>query len=359
MATAQANLFDTPMPPPTPKQHWWRLQGQARRRGRRLEPLQVTPRFLARLDAPACPVTREHLAAGAGVVVALRDDADLAAGHLVTLGRRAAALAPGRWQAAWAMAECLADAAPDALEHGLDVGAWRRIALLRSFVQAPTPAEAAELPLVVLPPNRLRVLSAVQGLQVAMTLALRLPDRARRLTDLALRLETEESRLALRLFALTLVARRPAGLDHLDPAAARHALEDLWLDPLLQRRWRRLAQRLSDRDADALLRDGRASGMLGTGWRLLDDDWAIDGWGVPARPLGPTRHRALTGVPSPLKGSGMSPRERPGVLMAGRSQSTDDPLDAAVAPTLVAAPLLAAVRRRDGADADAEASALA
>lgn len=338
MATAQPSLFDSPPQPPVPQQRWWRLQGQARRSGRRLETLQVTPRFLSRLETGSCPVTRQRLAPGSSAVVALRDDADLAAGHLVVVGREAARASAGRWQAAWAMAERLADAAPGTLEQGLDAAAWRRLALLRSFVQAPTPAEAAELPLVVLPPNRLRVLSAVQGVQVAMTLALRQPGRARQLTELAERLDGEELRLALRLFALTLVARRPADLDQLDPMAARHALEDLWLDPLLQRRWRRLAQRLTEAEADALLRHGRAGGLLGKGWRPLDDGWAIDGWGVPARPAAVARRR---GTP------------------AAGSQSIDVALDAAVAPTMLARAVLAAVPGRDGLDADAEAAALA
>ena len=154
MATAQPSLFDSA--PALPLQRWWRLQGQARRAGRRIEPLLVTPRFLARIDAAVCPVTRTSIGPRAGRVVALRDDASLAAGHLVTLGPAAAPVAGGRWQDAWAAAERQDAAGAVACEQALDAAAWRRLAVLRSFVQSPTPAEAATLPLLVLPPNRLR-----------------------------------------------------------------------------------------------------------------------------------------------------------------------------------------------------------
>jgi hypothetical protein len=320
MATAQARLFESaPV-----LQRWWRLQGQARRAGRRVEPLLVTPRFLARIHTTVCPVAREPLGPRAGQVVALREDATFAAGHLVTLGPSAAALAAGRWQDAWAMAAGLAERGADSREAALDAAAWRRLALLRSFVQAPTPAEAATLPLLVLPPNRLRVLSPVQGLQVAMTLALRHRDRVDQLNRLAALPADEDTRLALRIFALTLLARRPADLDRRGAIASARALEDLWADPLLQRRWQRLALRLSDDAADALLTRARRAGCLGSGWRPLDAGFAVDGWDAAARP----------------------PPQR------SRSESGHATLPALAAPHLVG-PVLAPVRRRQRADADA------
>lgn len=320
MATAQARLFESaPV-----LQRWWRLQGQARRAGRRVEPLLVTPRFLARIHSTVCPVAREPLGPRAGQVVALRDDATLAAGHLVTLGRAAAALAAGRWQDAWAVAAGLAERGADSREGELDAAAWRRLAVLRSFVQAPTPAEAATLPLLVLPPNRLRVLSPVQGLQVAMTLALRHTDRVDQLNRLAALPADEDTRLALRIFALTLLARRPADLERRDTIESARALEDLWADPLLQRRWQRLALRLSDDAADALLARARRAAGLGTGWRPLDAGLAVDGWDTTARPL-PCRQR---------------------------SESGHATLPALAAPRLVD-PVLGPVCRRQPADADA------
>lgn len=334
MATAQPSLFDTLPASGAPQQRWWRLQGQARRQGRRVEPLLVTPRFLARIDTATCPVTRTPVAPRGAVVVALRPDASIAAGHLVTLGTTAAAAPAGGWQDAWAMAQAVHERGSTAQEHGLEAAAWRRLAVLRSFVQALAPAEAALLPLHVLPPARLRVLSPVQGLQVAMTLGLQGADRAERLSRLASLAGDEDLRLALRVFALTLLARRPAGLDGLDTTARRQALEDLWSDLLLQRRWQRLALRLDDAQAQALLLRARAAGCLGAGWRPLDLPLAIDGWDSPARSARSARRPARTPE---------SPHDDVSPLAAG----------------VLAAPVLAAVRGGHRHDALASAAGVA
>jgi hypothetical protein len=328
----QQALFETvpaPMPPLPPIQRWWRLQGQARRAGRRVEPLLVTPRFMARIDAGTCPVTRELLRPRSAVVVALRADAAVAAGHLATLGAVAAAAASdaaggGRWVDAWAVAQRLTAEPAPGTHADMDAAAWRRLAVLRSFVQPLTPAEAGMLPLLALPTNRLRVLSPVQGLQVAATLALRGADRSVRLVQLAALAGTEDTRLAMRVFVLTLVARCPAGLDSMAPAEARQALEDLWTDPLLQRRWQRLALRLSDAEAESLLLRARAARLFGKGWRPLDAGFAVDGWELPAATGSESRH---------------APRPTPAPF-----------------PHHLVGPVLAAGRRRHGADAGVEAA---
>jgi hypothetical protein len=338
MHHAQQALFapvDLPALPAAPTipataeatRRWWHLQGRARRTGRGVEPLLVTPRLLARIDTACCPVTREPVGPGTARVVALRDDADYAAGHLVTLGPTAAAPAEATaWSAAWQTAERLATQ-PGAREQGLDGTHWRRLAVLRSFVQPLTPAQAATLPLVVLPPNRLRVLSPVQGLQVALTLALAAPHRAERLCRLPPLAADDETRQALRVFLLTLLARCPAELCTLDSTARRHALEDLWADPLLARRWARLALRLTDRAAERLLQRGRQEGLLTGAWRALDRASAVDGWALPA-----TRRPE----------SGHDRRAR-----------------AAVVPQALGMDLLGSGDRRQRADAGAAAAALA
>jgi hypothetical protein len=333
MATAQYRLFESatlPSPPALPLQRWWRLQGQARRAGRHVEPLLVTPRFLARIDSAFCPVQRVLLAPRARRVIGLRDDATVAAGHLVTLGPVAAPVASGPWQAAWSEAERLAAEGVDAQSAGLDAAAWRRLAVLRSFVQAPTPAEAACLPLLALPPNRLRVLSPVQGLQVAMTLALLDDDRVSRLNRLVTSAADEDTRLALRLCTLTLLARRPVDLAAGPGIASRQALEDLWADPLLQRRWHRLAARLTDAAADRLLDGLQAVGSTGRGWRRLDTTLAVDGWDAAVRPA----------------------------CRKARSESGHESAAPMATPDL-AGPVLAPMRRRQRADAGAATAVVA
>jgi hypothetical protein len=224
-----------------------------------------------------------------GQVVALRDDASVAAGHLATLGDRAAAVAPGSWHAAWAVAERLAADPGAGTVEGLSSAEWRRLAVLRSFVHALSPSQAATLPLIVLPPPRLRVLSPVQSLQVALTLGMAATEPARSLVRLAALAADGELRDALRVFVLTLIARRPATLDAMAPVDRRRALEDLWTDPLLARRWQRLALRLDDAKAHRLLSLARRQHLLGTGWRLMDADAAVDGWELP----GPERGRRV------------------------------------------------------------------
>jgi hypothetical protein len=262
------------------QQRWWRLQGRARREGRAVEPLLVTPRLMARIDAASCPVTREPMAPRSRQAVPLRDDADVAAGHLATLGPvAAAAVAAGPdWAGAWALAEQLARDGGQA--RGLGAADWRRLAVLKSFVQPLTPAQAATLPLCVLPPPRLRVLSPVQSLQVVMTLALTTANRVDRLMALIDSAGDAEPRVTARVFVLTLLARCPSGLDLASPACQRTALEDLWGDELLQRRWHRLAGRLDDAQAGAWLRRARALWADDRRWRPLAAEVATQGWSL-------------------------------------------------------------------------------
>ncbi|MDH4051836.1 MAG: hypothetical protein OEU93_09670 [Rubrivivax sp.] len=297
MTPAQQALFDPALLPPlapaalpagratVARQRWWRLQGEARHRGRKVEPVLVTPGLLARIDVPDCPVTRSPMD-GRGVhVVALRADAAVAAGHLASLGARAAAaaegVAAGGWQAAWATAARLAGEPGAARAQGLCAAEWHRLAVLCSFVHPLTPAQAGALPLHVLPPPRLRVLSPVQALQVALTLALGGAEPARPLNHLVSLGRGSDLKDALRVFVLTLLARRPVGLESLAVGARRRVLEDLWDDPLLGRRWQRLASRLDDAQAHRLLSGARSQNLLGGGWRLMDADAAVDGWDLP------------------------------------------------------------------------------
>lgn len=316
---------------------WWRLQGAARRAGRPVEPLLVTPRFLARIAVTHCPVTRAPLAGRDAQVLALHTQASVAAGHLVTVGPRAAAARPGSWTEAWARAEQLQAAAPGkacAPPCGLDADQWRRLAVLRSFVQPLTAAQAATLPLLVLPPNRVRVLSAVQGLQIALTLALAQPRPVPALCRLVDALPAEDTRQALRVLLLTVLARRPAGLDRLSAQARRVTLEDLWLDPLLQRRWQRLALRLDDAQAARCLALGRQLGLWGAGWRSLGSDEAVDGWDLPG-------------------GSGPGPGPGPGLECGHARTGRQD----TVSETTLGAGLLGPAARGHGADAGAAPAA--
>ena len=71
--------------------------------------------------------------------------------------------------------------------------------------------QAARLPLLVLPPNRLRLLNPVQGLQALVTRELGRPDGTRRLRELAALLPGEALRLDFHRFLSAMLPRRMRG----------------------------------------------------------------------------------------------------------------------------------------------------
>ncbi|MFG5408043.1 LysR family transcriptional regulator [Piscinibacter sakaiensis] len=157
---------------------------RAWRRGRSVELFQVTPAYLRQIEVTHCPVTRAEL--GGPVpgsepsVDRVRDAAGYAAGNLALLSRRAnAAKGALDFAAAMQVVRRLEDRPLREVE-GLGAAAWRRIAVLCSFVE-PLPHEAAcTLPLQVLPPKRLHLMNPVQALQAQLSLQLMRPGWAER-----------------------------------------------------------------------------------------------------------------------------------------------------------------------------------
>jgi hypothetical protein len=281
---------------------WLALRISAWRRGIAFETLQVTPHYLGQIEALLCPVLRRPIGAADASVDRVNDGAGYAAGNLATLSldanRAKAALG---WPDALQRAH-LAAAAEDGTIDGLDAAAWARLATLISFV-TPLPLEqAARIPLRVLPPNRLRLLNPVQGLQALVTRELARPDGTRRLRELAALLPGEAQRADFhRLLAALLPRRLQAGQDA-DGWALRHALEDAWVDALVNRCWQRLALQLDDALIERLLQRCAAGALAGTRCLMHDFAAAIDGWALdsggrvptprPSRPLQPRDERA-------------------------------------------------------------------
>ena len=158
---------------------WLQLRLQAWKRGRVFEGVQVTPHYLAQIDTARCPVTRLALTHATGAdtdasVDRVYNDAAYAAGNLAVISLRAnQAKGDMRWDEARTMAvlaEARTTGAGAGTADGLASAEWARMAVLMSFV-TPLPHElAATLPLLVLPPNRLRLLNPIQGLQALITL---------------------------------------------------------------------------------------------------------------------------------------------------------------------------------------------
>ena len=254
---------------------WLALRLGAWLRGHAFEPVQVTPNHLAQIDVDHCPITREPLTHGAGlpsdaVVARVRDDAAFAAGNLAVLSTRASQ----------ARAACGAAAARLVAPEGLDAAQSARLAALTSYVTALPHEQALALPLLVLPPNRLRLLNPIQALQVLVTLQLTQPGYSARLDRLEALIPGDAARRDFRLFFLALLPRvLEAG--PLAPQAQRWALEDAWLNPLVNTSWQRFARQISAAQAEAVVaRAARQRGLLAQRFAPLGDEQAIDGWAL-------------------------------------------------------------------------------
>jgi hypothetical protein len=116
-----------------------------------------------------------------------------------------------------------------------------------------------------------------------------------------------DAKQAFNSFMLTLLARRVAAGKIANDVDERRAVEDMWLDPLVQRRWQRLALRLSEADCKRIGRIAAERGLASSGIRWLGTEAATDGWalasaGYATADLGRTPVAAV-GVPLPTSSS--------------------------------------------------------
>lgn len=272
---------------------WLALRLQAWLRGAAFEDLQVTPNLLQQIAVPTCPVTGERLTQSTGhptdgVVERLNAQAAYAAGNLAMMSRRAQAARAGRdWHAAL-LAAREAEALPaDGTLDGLTAAQWLRLAVLISFATPLQHDEAAALPLVLLPPNRVRVLNPVQALQVVLSLPFAGTAELPRLAPVAA-LVPARARPAFHVFMTTLLARRVAGGHAWDATAMKAAMLAAWTDPLVQRRWQRVSLDLSVAEAEAVVAGAVQAGIADAGWRTSSFTQATEGWGLAPMRATPT-----------------------------------------------------------------------
>jgi hypothetical protein len=291
---------------------WLQLRLNAWLRGRQFEGTQVNPAFLRQIDVAVCPITREVLTHGTGELSDASVDrvfngAAYAGGNLAVMSTRA-----NRAKSDYGTDDAMRFARQIELGRlgqidGLSAEQWARIAVLTSFVTPMLHARAATLPLLVLPPNRLRVLNPVQSLQVMLSLQFVRGGHARRCAALASLMPSADAKQAFNSFMLTLLARRVAAGKIANDVDERRAVEDMWLDPLVQRRWQRLALRLSEADCKRIGRIAAERGLASSGIRWLGTEAATDGWalasaGYATADLGRTPVAAV-GVPLPTSSS--------------------------------------------------------
>jgi hypothetical protein len=303
---------------------WLQLRLQAWTSGHRFEEVQVTPHFLAQLGTPVCPVTRQLLdpSTQPGHIDRVRLDAAFAAGNLAMLSGAAwQARAARPWQQAMAQAEAAAHHA-DRLSEGLSAAQWRRLAVLSAMVTPLPHPVAAGLPLCVLPPNRLRLLNPIQGLQALVTLQLTHADWRQRIGKLTGLLKDPVLRRDFHLFFHSLLARTWEGGRALGERELRERLEDAWCEPQVLRRWYRFAAQLDAGRTQALVEQAAAIGLAGRMQRVqvhgsaqATEGWALDTEGLdrPAAPRGPVGPARTNCYPAPnhtlpLQAAPRSPR---------------------------------------------------
>ena len=264
---------------------WLQLRLDAWLRGRVIEGTQVNPAFLRQIDVAICPITREALTHSTGElsdasVDRVFNDAAYAGGNLAVMSTRA-----NRAKGVYGADDAMRFAQQIELGNlglidGLTAEQWSRIAVLTSFVTTMPHARAATLPLLVMPPNRVRVLNPVQSLQVMVSLQFTRSGHARRCAALASLMPSVDAREAFYPFMLTLLARRVAAGKVDSEADERQVVEDMWLDPLVQRRWRRLALRLTEADCRRIGRVAAERGLTGSSCRWLGKEAATEGWAL-------------------------------------------------------------------------------
>lgn len=265
------------------------LRLRAWREGVPFETMQLTPHFLAQLVPSHCPVTRCLLGGAAGqpnapVFERLNRDAAYAAGNVAVLSQAAAELlrAGDLLELVRFARQAQATAAP---VQGADAATWWRAAALVSLATPLPFHEAATLPLAALPPNRVRLLNAAQGLQALLSLQFCAPGFAARLRSVAERLPEHSLRHDFNLFVGAMAARVLPAVGSSGGSASRHLLEDAWADARVQRRWGHFALSLGQAGCAALLEQlgGWAPAGMRTQQHALAQ--AVDGWGLPAHAL--------------------------------------------------------------------------
>ena len=297
------------------------------RRGIGFDTLQVTPNYLGQIDRTHCPVRRCSLGGAAGhpdaaQVVRLNPQAGFAAGNLAVMSAQAAA-AMGQFDARQALRLAHAAESGACAVQGLDAAAWLRIAALRTFTTAMPFAEVARVPLALLPPNRVRLLNAAQGLQALVTQMFTSKGWSARCRALAALLPAHALRHDFNLFVAAMAPRvLEAGNES---AALRLALEDAWLLPRVQRRWQHLVLSLGEAaTAELLERALHTAGTRPEGVHIVQHTptQATEGWSLPL----PLPHRAAT-----------SARQR-GVVALRPARSLSAPARPASHPGTVAPP---------------------
>ncbi len=261
---------------------WLALRTQAWRRGIAYETQQLGAHYLAQIHTDRCPALRTVLGGADGqpdaaVVERLNPQAGYAAGNVAVMSA-AAVQARAGVDVLDALRRANRIAAGAEPQDGLGAADWWRLAALRSYATPLRFHEAARVPMAVLPPNRVRLLNAPQGLQALLTLQFTTPGWSARTRAIAELLPAHTLRHDYNLF---IGAMAPRVLEA-GPKAAdiRLALEDAWLQERVQRRWQHLVLSLGEDATAALIDRAAAQGLAGARTLQHAPEQAVEGWAL-------------------------------------------------------------------------------
>jgi hypothetical protein len=280
---------------------WLQLRLHAWLRGRSVELTQVTPNYLAQLDVEHCPITRAALSVATlegtdSSMDRVRNDAGYAAGNLAVMSTKANHAKAGHgFRDAIRFVRQIEAGMLGGID-GMTAAQWARTAVLCSFVEPLAHDEACALPLLVLPPNRLRLFNPAQALQAFVSRQLLVPGWSQRVSRIEALVPGKPAQRAFRDFFHALLPRVLEAGRNIEPHEARWAVEDAWRNPLVQRRWTAFARMLSAEQCEALVRKAAAR-KLGTGVvNPMSEAQATEGWNLATR--GYVRHAAAAAEPT-------------------------------------------------------------
>ena len=284
----QATFGTRTLEPTRHVRKWLQLRLHAWLRGRSVELVQVTPHYLQQIDVAHCPITRAPLSSATlegndASIDRVRSDAAYAAGNLAVMSTKANhAKAAHGFHSAVAQAQRVEDGELGGVD-GLTAAQWSRVAVLCSYVEAMPHEAAAAVPMLVLPPNRLRLFNPVQALQAFVSqqlLSAGWSHRVARLEDL---LPGKAVKRAFQTFFHALLPRVLEAGKSGDPQALRWAIEDAWRNPLALQRWTAFARQLTPAQCEALVAKAAARKLGTVHVQQLEDDAALDGWQLETR----------------------------------------------------------------------------
>ena len=267
---------------------WLQLRLHAWLRGRSVELVQVTPNHLQQIEVSHCPITRVRLStatleASDASVDRVRNDAGYAAGNLAMMSTQANhAKAANGFRDALRIVRDL-EAAGSPAGGGLTVPQWARVAVLCSFVEPLTHEEASALPMLVLPPNRLRLFNPVQALQAFVSRQLLTPGWSQRIARFDALLPGKPVRRAFQMFFHALLPRVLEAGRTDETMHARWAVEDAWRNPLVMKRWTAFARLLTPMQCEDLLSRAASKNLATQRIEQIDSDSATDGWNLESR----------------------------------------------------------------------------